>query len=128
VAGKLKGIFIKLLLTSKIIYAIIKLPKEKENKKMMTYEEMRTNYKNLEKQKNELSAQMDQLRYEMSAIEMDKANAAFREVQRYIKQLYLFGYVLDVRVWNNDFGDYEWEENISVEDIRMRHKDAVIID
>ena len=94
---------------------------------MMTYEEMKINYKNLEKQKNELSMQMDQLRCKMSAIESDKARAAFVELQKYIKQLYLFGYVLDVKVWNNDYGDYDWEENVPAENFRLRQKDEVII-
>ena len=94
----------------------------------MTYEEMKTNYKNLEKQKNELSLQMAQLKRDMSIIESDKACAAFQEVQKYIKQLYSFGYVLDVKIWDNDCGDYDWEENVPVENFRLRKKDTAIVE
>lgn len=93
----------------------------------MNYEQMKNDYTELAKRKNALMREMEELRAAMSKIESDKADAAFREIQDRIALINSLGYVLDVKVWDNECGDYNWEENLPSTAIRLRRKDTIIV-
>ena len=94
----------------------------------MTYEEMQFEYQNLLKQKNAINSQMVEIKRSMAIIESDKADRAYREIQERMKLINSLGYVLDVKIWNNDCGDYEWDSDpITYDHIRLRRRDEVIV-
>lgn len=93
----------------------------------MTYEQMKNDYTELAKRKNALMREMEELRIAMSKIESDKADAAFREIQDRIALINSLGYVLDVKIWDNECGDYEWREDLPSTAFRLRRKNTIIV-
>lgn len=95
----------------------------------MDYTEMTKQYQELQRQRNAIGLQMAELQKSMRKMEEEKAQTVFNEILNRLSVLTSLGYVIDVKFWDNDRGDWDWDENaLGVSDnLRLRHKDTVII-
>lgn len=94
----------------------------------MNYEEMKKQCQELQRQKNVIAMQIDDLKRSMAKIESDKAEAAYNEILERLSVLTSCGYVLDVKIWNNECGDWDWDtEGLDRSRVRLRRKDTIIV-
>jgi len=95
---------------------------------MENYENLMDELTRLNIQKQAVVKQMHEVEAKLDKIKEKKAATIFNEILKRVSELEYLGYRIDVAIWNNDCGDYEWQElENNSGNYRYRHKDEVIV-
>lgn len=95
---------------------------------MENYEALMDELTRLNIQKQAVMKQMHEIEEQLSAIKKEKAATLYKEISERFSELVSLGYRIDVALWDNEFGCYEWHElENNSGNYRYRHKDEVIV-
>ena len=96
---------------------------------MENYENLMDELTRLNVQKQAVVKQMHEIETKVNKLKEERAAVLYKEILERISELEFLDFRIDVALWNNAIGKYEWYE---LEDnsgnLRYRHKDTVIID
>ena len=96
---------------------------------MENYENLMDELARLSIQKQAVVKQMHEIETKLDKIKGERAAVLYNEILKRISELEYLGYRIDVALWNNDCGDYDWHElENNSGNLRYRHKDEVIVD
>lgn len=95
---------------------------------MENYENLMDELTRLNIQKQAVVKQMHEIETKLNKIKEERAAVLYNEILKQVSELESLGYRIDVAVWNNDCGDYDWQElKNNSGNLRYRHKDTIII-
>ena len=95
---------------------------------MENYENLMDELTRLNIQKQAVVKQMRDIETKLNKIKEERAAVLYNEILERISELVSLDFRIDVAVWDNDCGNYEWQElENNSGNIRYRHKDTVII-
>ena len=96
---------------------------------MENYENLMDELARLNIQKQTVVKQIHEIETKLNKIKEERAAVLYNEILERISELVFLDYRIDFAVWNNDCGDYEWQElENNSGNYRYRHKDEVIVD
>ena len=95
---------------------------------MENYENLMDELARLNIQKQAVMKQMHEVEAKLDKIKAERADTLYNEILEKFSELVSLGYRIDVAVWDNDCGNYEWQElENNSGNIRYRYKDDVIV-
>ena len=96
---------------------------------MENYENLMDELARLNIQKQAVVKQIHEIETKLDKIKEERAAVLYNEILKGISELVYLGYRIDVAVWDEDCGDYNWQElENNSGNLRYRHKDTVIVD
>ena len=96
---------------------------------MENYENLMDELARLNIQKQAVVKQIHEIETKLDSIKKERAAVLYNEILKGISELVYLDYRIDVAIWNNDCGDYDWHElENNSGNFRLRHKDEVIVD
>ena len=96
---------------------------------MENYETLMDELAHLNFQKQEVVKQMREIETKLDKIKKEKAAVLYNEILERISELEYLDYRIDAAVWNNEVGNYDWQElGNNSGNYRLRHKDEIIVD
>ena len=96
---------------------------------MENYENLMDELTRLNIQKQAVVKQMHEVEAKLNKIKEERAAVLYNEILERISELVSLDFRIDVAVWDEDCGDYEWQElENNSGNLRYRHKDTVIVD
>lgn len=96
---------------------------------MENYENLMDELARLNVQKQAVVKQMHEIETKLDSIKKERAAVLYNEILKRVSELEYLGYRIDVAVWDEDCGDYNWQElENNSGNFRYRHKDEVIVD
>ena len=95
---------------------------------MENYENLMDELTRLNVQKQAVVKQMHEIETKLDKLKEERAAILYKEILERISELEFLDFRIDVALWNNAIGEYEWYELENSGNLRYRHKDTVIID
>jgi hypothetical protein len=95
---------------------------------MENYENLMDELTRLNIQKQAVVKQMRDIETKLNKIKEERAAVLYNEILERISELVSLDFRIDVALWNNAIGEYEWYELEDRGNLRYRDKDTVIVD
>ena len=96
---------------------------------MENYENLMDELTRLNVQKQAVVKQIHEIEGKLNELKEKRAAVLYNEILERFSELVSLGFRIDVAVWNEECGTYDWQElGNNSGDIRYRHKDTVIVD
>ena len=95
---------------------------------MENYESLMDELTSLNAQKLVVIEQIRKVETKLNKIKEEKAAVVYNEIRNKMSELEDLDYHFEVKIWNNEYGTYEWYDTTDSAAFRYRHKDTVIVD
>ena len=96
---------------------------------MENYENLMDELTRLNIQKGAVIRQIHEIETKLNKLKEARATVLYKEILERISELESLDFRIDVAVWDEDCGDYNWQElENNSGNLRYRHKDTVIVD
>lgn len=95
---------------------------------MENYETLMDELARLNIQKQAVMKQMREIEEQLNAVKKERADTLYKEISERFSELVYLGYRIDVAIWENEYGQYDWHElENNSGNYRLRHEDEVIV-